>query len=55
MKINKQKWICHILFAISILAIVIYPNTDGLINFLLYLFGVVGIYSVGRYEGKYNL
>lgn len=55
MKINKEKLICNIVFGISILAIVMYPNTDGWINFLLYLFGITGLYTVGRYEGSRGL
>lgn len=55
MKFNKEKLICNIVFGISILAIVIYPDTDGWVNFLLYLFGVNGLYMVGRYEGKHSL
>lgn len=55
MKIKKEKIICNIVFILSIFAIVIYPNTDGIINFLLYLLGITGLYTVGRYEGKHNL
>ena len=55
MKINKQRCTCQVLFAISVLALVVYPETDGFINFLLYLFGVTGVYLVGKYEGIHDL
>jgi hypothetical protein len=55
MKTNREKWVCNILYAISVFAIADVSNLNSFMDFVLYFCGIIGIYQVGKYEGEHNL